>query len=71
MTSVEFINNLVGTVMILVRLVVVGRCAFLLLRMSISEEVGGLKKQLMNTLVFYVMAEAVNQVPGIIEHYLK
>ena len=71
MTSVQFIDNLIGMVMILVRLAVVCRCAFLLIRMSMSDEIDGIKKKLINTIVFYIMAEAVNQIPSLIEHYLK
>ena len=71
-TSVEFINSLIGYIMILVRLAVALRCGYLLLRMSQADDNSdGLKKKLINTIMFYVLAESVNQVPGIVEHYLK
>lgn len=72
MESVEFINSLVKAVMILVRLAVVLRCGFLLLRMVQSDDdAPAQKKKIINTVIFYVLAESVYQLKPLVEHYFR
>lgn len=70
MESTAFLEELIGAVMVLIRSGVILRCVYLFVRMiEADDNQDANKKKMKNTIIFYIFAEAVNELRSIAEHY--